>query len=84
MSPTKLKAGFINILILGGAKVIVAGWGRTNYFNQSRPEFLQALNTTIIDWDRCKKAWPIKLHSHHICAGLSVQNKTICRVDMFM
>ena len=81
LNVTKKRRVFNFILISAGAKVIVAGWGRTDYFNKSRPEFLQALKTKIIDWDECKKAWPIYLQPHHICAGLSVENKSICVVS---
>ncbi len=65
-----------------GANVIVAGWGRTKDGpTPISPEFLQALQVKVIDWNDCKRrVLPLKLQTHHICAGLPVKGKGACRV----
>ncbi len=66
-----------------GTKVIVAGWGRTKDDpTPIFPEFLQALQVKVIDWNECKRrVLPFKLQTHHICAGLPVKGKGSCRVN---
>jgi len=66
-----------------GTKVIVAGWGRTKDDpTPIFPEFLQALQVKVIDWNECKRrVLPLKLQTHHICAGLPVKGKGSCRVN---
>jgi len=63
-----------------GAKVIVAGWGITKDApTPIFPEFLQALQVKVIDWNDCKRR-VLNLQTHHICASLQVKGKGACRV----
>ena len=62
----------------------MAGWGRTRDVPAPTfPEFLQALQVKVIDWNQCKMAWPRLLERHHICAGLPDKDKGACKVSFY-